>query len=381
MVKVKTSPIVLEWAAKRSGRLDEVELKFPKYTQWINNQDQPTLKQLESFAKYTYTPLGYLFLHQPPSDSLPIPHYRTLDDRQSLQPSPNLLETVYTMERRQEWIKEYLMSIIDEPLDFVGSAKKSDNIKDIASNIKRTLGLTDNWAAQCRTWEEALRYLLLKIEEVGIFVVVNGIVGNNTRRKLNVQEFRGFVLVDDIAPMIFINGADGKAAQMFTLAHEIAHIWFGKSAAFDLSALQPSDDEIEKKCNQVAAEFLVPETELISYWDLIKNSDDIYQKIAKYFKVSEIVAARRLLDLGIITLAQFFDFYNEKLKKDGENQNSSGGDFYRNQAIRLSRRFSRIVITAAKEGSLLYREAYKLTGLNDKTFPEFAKRLNSGGEL
>jgi Zn-dependent peptidase ImmA (M78 family) len=161
----------------------------------------------------------------------------------------------------------------------------------------------------------ALRQLYNNIEAAGILVAVSGIVGNNTRRKLDPIEFRGFVLVDDYAPLVFVNGADGKAAQMFTLAHELAHIWFGSSAAFDLRELQPANNETEEACNRVAAEFLVPARQLRDFWPSIKQDPERFQSIARNFKVSEIVAARRAIDLGLISRNEFLDFYRNYQNK------------------------------------------------------------------
>ena len=148
--------------------------------------------------------------------------------------------------------------------------------------------------------------LIDRVDNIRVIVVVNGVVGNNTHRRLNVDEFRGFVLIDEYAPLIFINGADGKAAQMFTLAHELAHIWFGVSAAFDLQTLQPANNEVEVACNLVAAEFLVPEKELKNMWPTACKNPQRFQALARYFKVSEIVVARRALDLKMITREDYF---------------------------------------------------------------------------
>jgi Zn-dependent peptidase ImmA (M78 family) len=219
-----------------------------------------------------------------------------------------------------------------------------------------------------------------KIEQVGILVVVSSIVGNNTRRKLDPNEFRGFVLVDEYAPLVFVNGADGKAAQMFTLAHELAHVWLGSSAAFDLRELQPSDDRTEQMCNRVAAEFLVPAEELRAFWPFIGLGTDRYQRIARRFKISEIVAARRALDLRLITRPQFFDFYQayEDRERRMSGQESESGDFYATQNLRVGRRFGQAVARAAKEGRLLYAEAFQLTGLHGKTFDRYAESLGLG---
>lgn len=378
MARVDVNPDILKWAADRSGN-DFIYTNIPNLQKWINKESQPTLKQLEKLAKATSVPLGYFFLNEPPVERLPIPHYRTINDEPTYTTSPNFLETVQIMQRRQEWMREYFIDQGYHPLSFVGVKNINDNPHEIAKEIRQELGLLDGWASQYKTWQDALKMLFRKVEEIGIILSVNGIVGNNTHRKLDVKEFRGFVLIDDYVPLIFINGADGKAAQMFTLAHELAHIWFGVSAAFDLRNLQAANNEIERACNIVAAEFLVPEIELLNKWQSITNSNERFQLIARYFKVSEIVAARRALDLKLITKDDFFEFYQKYITKDNNN-NSDGGDFYASQNYKIGRLFGECVIRATLEGRLLYSEAYRLTGIRGKTFSEFAARLGFGGD-
>lgn len=381
MARVDVNPTVLQWAATRSGKTDVIHEKIPNWHKWLNNEIQPTFKQLEKLAKYTATPLGYFFLEQPPVEQLPIPHFRTIRPTNTIDsPSPELLETVQIMERRQEWMREYLVDQGNTPLEFVGSKSINDNPHQVAMEIRRVLGLETGWAANVPTWREALRVLYQRIEDAGVLVAVNGIVGNNTHRKLDVNEFRGFVLIDEYAPLIFVNGADGKAAQMFTLAHELAHIWYGYSAAFDLQQLQPADAEIEIVCNKTAAEFLVPENELCEMWPGITQYPEKFQQLARSFKVSEIVAARRAFDLSLITPDKFFEFYNEYLERVASH-NGSGGNFYSTQAFRIGRRFGEAIIRATQEGKLLYSEAYRLTGLTGSTFSEFAERLGLGGAV
>jgi len=371
------NPEIIRWAVQRARTAEALEKKFPKLKSWINNESQPTFKQLEELAKATFTPLGYFFLSAPPKMYLSIPHYRTVDDKHDFEPSPELYETVQTMRRRQAWMREYLMDMGQEPLSFVGSCKLTENPREVARKMKRTLGMEAGWAADCKTWQEALRLLMAKVENAGILVVRNGIVGNNTRRKLSVEEFRGFVLVDEYAPLIFINGADGKAAQMFTIAHELAHIWYGESAAFNLSGLQPSDKEIERICNQAAAEFLVPEEELKSIWGSIQSDPEPFQRLAAHFKVSGIVTARRAMDLNLISRDEFFEFYREwtAMERRQAQDREGGGDFYVNQDYRIGRCFAEAVFYSAKSGRLTYNEAYKLTGLNAETFEKYAKHL------
>lgn len=376
MARVSVQDSVLRWAIKRSGLSREtIREKFPKLDEWETRRLEPTLKQLEDFARATSTPFGFLLLEQPPQESLSIPHYRTVNGQSAVDPSADLLETVELMERRQAWMKEYLLDQGQESLRFVHSANVNDSPYNVASNMRRALGLQESWAHRHGTWSDALKDLREKMEVIGIIVVVNGIVGNNTHRKLNPIEFRGFVLVDNYAPLVFINGADSKAAQMFTLAHELAHIWLGVSAAFDLRRLMPANDRTEQVCNIIAAEFLVPEAEIRTVWPSLRREIEPFQAAAKRFKVSAIVAARRALDLRLITRNEFFEFYEAyeaDERRASDDSDESGGNFYASVNLRISHRFGEAIIRAVKEGRILYQEAYKLTGISGKTFDRYA---------
>ncbi len=378
MSRVEIKPKMFEWARKRSSLSIEVmEKKFPKYPLWEQGKEFPTLRQLESLARKTLTPLGYFFLPEPPEDRLPIPDFRTVSDVSFNRPSPNLLETVQMMQRRQNWMIDYLIEEGCEKLHFVGSCTLSGNPKRVACDIRNVLRLSPGWAGEQRTWEDALRALRDAIDDAGIMIVINGVVGNSTNRKLDTEEFRGFVLVDDYAPLIFVNGTDAKGAQMFTMAHELAHLWLGKTGVFNFNALLPSDNSVEKFCNRVAAEFLIPAEEVRDSWPAAEISDEPFQTLARQFKVSPIVAARRVLDLHLISEAAFFSFYNKYQEDERRRKISkkSGGDFYLTQNNRIGVHFGLSVLRAAKEGHLAYRDACQLTGLSADTFDRYARKL------
>jgi Zn-dependent peptidase ImmA (M78 family) len=281
------------------------------------------------------------------------------------------------MQRRQDWFREWLLESGVDPLEFIGSVDANDPVVAVAARMREALGFPVDWARGVPTWTEALRTLREAMDTVGVVVVTNGVVGNNTHRKLNPDEFRGFVLVDNRAPLVFVNGADAKAAQMFTLAHELAHLWFGQSAAFDLKNLEPADNRTERACNAVAAEFLVAADELRAQWERARRNDQPFEQLARHFKVSAIVAGRRALDLGLISRETFFAFYRDHIaaarakKEDAEG----GGDFYLNQNVRLGRRFAVAIVQAVQEGRLGYRDAYTLTGLWGKTFDNYVAEL------
>ena len=367
MTRANVNPQLLTWARQRAGMSQRDLLgKFSKLGEWERGKARPTFKQLEKFANATFVPFGYLFLPDPPEEKIPIPHYRSERDAAPRRPSPNLLDTIYTMERRQAWMRSHLIEQGCPRLPYVASAAVHDSPEVVVDNIRDVLDLAPNWAATQSSWHEALRCLRDRMEHIGVFVVSNGVVGNNTSRKLDVSEFRGFVLADDYAPFVFVNGADAQAAQMFTLAHELAHVFFGSSAAFDLRQLQPSADAIEKACNRVAAEFLVPLRALQQQWERAKHAADPFRFLARRFKVSVVVAARRALDAHLIGRTTFREFYEGWQNKTHQTTPDGGGDFYNNQNMRIGATFASAVIAAAKSGKLPYLEAYELTDLRGK---------------
>lgn len=385
MSRIPVSEHVLRWALERS-RLDAqaVAARFPRIHEWLSGSVLPTMRQLDLFAKATCTPLGYLFLDEPPVECLPIPDFRTLDGTLPREPSPDLLDTIYMMQRRQSWMRETLEQQGAEPLAFVGSARLGEEPEAIAQEMREKLGLSEGWAASQASWLGALQMLRTCVEDAGVLVVTNSVVGNNTHRRLCPEEFRGFVLVDEYAPLLFVNGADGKAAQLFTLAHELAHVFFGSSGAFDLRAMQPTSDPLEQACNRAAAEFLVPEAELQRVWGRVSMAPEPIQEIARHFRVSSVVAARRALDMGLMSKEEFSHFYTSYLKDERRTQakkQDRRGDFYASQNLRVGRRFASEVIRATAEGQLLFTEAFALTELHGKTFREYARRLEMGGLL
>lgn len=382
-LEITLQPGVLRWARKRAGLEAEVlahkvGVKPGRVEEW-EKSGRISLSQADKLAHHTHTPLGYLYLPEPVDDRLPIPDFRTVGDRPLRQPSPELLDTIQMMQRRQAWMRDELIEEGNGPLAFVGSFGLDQSPEQAAIAMREILGLEPHWADAEHSWTEALRRLRDHIEQAGVLVVFNGVVGNNTHRKLDPDEFRGFALVDEYAPLIFINGADFKAPQIFTLVHELAHVWTGAGGVSNFDALEPLPHAMEQFCNKVAAEFLVPEAELRAIWNQALEGGDRYQFLARRFKVSSIVTARRALDLALIDRNAFFEFYRawQDDERRKQQRGESGGSFWNNQNVRIGRRFGEAVVRAVKEGRLLYRDAYSLTGLKGKTFDKFARQLGS----
>ena len=354
----------------------KIQVKPERVFEW-EKSGRISIAQTDNLAKSTHTPLGFLYLTEPPTDQLPIPDFRTRRQSGSL-PSPDLLEMVENMQRRQSWMRDELIAEGAEPLDFVGSWGTDDSPLAAARAMRDALRLADGWAAQEATWTDALRRLRDKAEHAGVLVVLNGVVGNNTHRRLNPDEFQGFALVDEYAPLVFVNGADFKAAQMFTLAYELAHLLVGETGVSRFQEFRPVCHATEQFCSQTAAEFLVPEKELQAFWPTIEKETDPYQAIARRFKVNSLVAARRTLDLDLIDEDAFSSFYQEyrdqewHKKQDSER---SGGNFWNTQKWRVGPRFGSAVVRAVRENRLPYREACKLTGLRRDTFERMLEKM------
>jgi len=380
MNRVAIQPKLLRWACQRAGfdRAD-LEHKFPQLAAWENRTAQPTLKQLEAFAKATYTPVGYLFLPEPPVERIPIPDFRAPANERVGHPSPDLLDTIYVCQQRQEWFRNYARSMGESPLPFVGSARVQDEIVRIAALIRTALGFDVDERHQMPTWTDALRHFIEQADGLGVLVMCNGVVHNNNYRHLDPQEFRGFAMADDLAPLVFINGADTKAAQMFTLAHELAHIWLGQSAVSDSQPVTVPDQDVERWCNEVAAELLVP-------FELIKHeykSDaalvDETSRLARRFKVSTLVILRRILDVGGLTRQKFWDVYHEEVDRLRAIPRGAGGNFYLTQTARVSKRFAAALVTSTLEGQTRYNDAFRMLGFSKlSTFKELGRSLGVG---
>ena len=326
-LQITLQPDVLRWARERA-KLQPEELakkmgvkRHERVLKW-EDDGAISVAQVDKLAKCTYTPLGFLYSKEPPDERLPIADFRPRAD--TLPPSPDLLDTVYLMQRRQAWMHDELIKDGAEPLDFVGAYGLETPPRRVADAMREALQLTDGWAETQSTLGDALRLIKDRLDAAGVLVCFNGVVGNNTHRKLNSDEFQGFALADEYAPLVFVNSADYKAAQIFTLAHELAHLFIAQSGVSTFEALQPVSNETEEFCDKAAAEFFVPEDELRAFWPHTDRENDRYQVIAGRFNVSAVVAARRALDLKLINTDTFFNFYKENANEWDSNQ--PGGD-------------------------------------------------------
>ncbi len=383
-VRVEVRRSLLEWARVRSGVDPDVwERRFPRYEVWHAGKASPTIKQLKEFARKTYTPVGYFFLDEPPFEEIPIPDFRTVRDqpvaaRAGGVVSADLLDTVYVCQARQEWYHDNQLLNGEAPLGFIGSATVNTPVIGIAEQMRVVLDWTAETRRQLETWDAALTRLRENAETAGVLVMISGIVGSNTRRKLNPDEFRGFALVDPYASVVFVNGADSKAAQVFTLAHELAHLWLGETALSDLDPLSTRSYQPERWCNEVAAELLVPMTEFRSVLDVDRDLREQLQPLARRFRVSTQVILGRLREADALTWDQFIEELRIEQERIAqiETEGPSSGNYYNTKPVQVGKRFARELIASTLEGRTPYTEAFRLLNVKKTaTFEGLGKRL------
>lgn len=319
-LRVDVKPELLTWAIERSGRdRSELAKKFQNLDRWLaGTKPKPTFKQIEDFAKATYTPSGYFYLNAPPDEKLSIPDYRTMASVRLARPSANLLDTIYVCQQRQEWYRDHARSNGFEPLDFIGSVTTETPTREAARLIREKLRFDLDARRAMRSRDEVLNSLVSGAEAAGVLVMRSGMVLNNTRRKLDPKEFRGFALVDKLAPVVFVNGAAGKSTQMSVLVRGLAYLWLGRNALLGASAVGDEKGDAGRWCEAAAEEMLAP------------------------LRISDARSG---------------------LEKPGHTPVAPEGCFRLSVACRASRGFVAAVIESTLEGRTLYRDALRLLGL------------------
>ena len=337
------------------------------------------MRQLEEFARKTYTPVGFFFLDEPPTENIPVPDFRTIGDRPVAGPvTANLLDTLYICLARQEWYRDSQLLNGEMPLDFVGTATLQTPPAQAAVSMREQLAWTPRLRERLTSWDAALTALRENSEAAGVLVMISGIVGSNTRRKLAPDEFRGFALADPFAALVFVNGADSKAAQVFTLAHELAHLWLGSTALSDVEPMSTRSFDEERWCNQVAAELLVPMDEFESAFDDAGDLRSQLRPLAERFRVSTQVILGRIREMGTLSWDQFMTELRIEQERVAAvvSERAGGGNYYTTKPVQVGKRFARELIASTLEGRTTYTEAFRLLGVKKTaTFEGLGQQL------
>ena len=380
--RVAVRPPVLEWSRHRGGKdTAAMRKKFHEWDLWMTQEAQPTLRQAQDLAAYTHVPFGMLLLDSPPVVELPIPDFRVTGEGKE-QPSQDLLDTIYLSQQRQGWFEDYLGRFGAEPLGFVGSAKGAA-VDEAAAMISDALEYGLATRATLRTTDDARKHLIRAFEQLGGLVVASSMVGNNTHRMLDRDEFRGFTLQSATAPLVFVNAHDTKPGQVFSLLHEFGHVWHGDTGvSVGGDPLTGAGAAIERWCDEVAAEIAVPKKDLVRRFESHRPLTVELERLADFYRCSTLVILIRLRSVGLFSNDGFDAAYEAELGRllalIGDRSTSSGGDFYNNQPFRIGERLSRALISDTRRGATPLTEALRLMALGSTAvFDAYASRLEA----
>ncbi|WP_439684231.1 ImmA/IrrE family metallo-endopeptidase [Cupriavidus oxalaticus] len=349
---------------------ERLPVKAEKVFEWEAGESRPTFRQAQKWAALAHVPFGFLFLQEPPEEDLPLPDLRTKGGMPPGRPSIELIDTVKEVLWKQNWYVEYLSDHEAPRLPFVGRFTIQSPVKAVVADMRQVLGIPDN--APRASQDDYFRLLVRAAEAAGILIMRSGIVGGNTHRKLDVGEFRGFAVSDPVAPVIFVNSADAPSARLFTLIHELAHVWINSSGISNV-AIQAGRGE-EVFCNAVAGEFLVPESVFRQVWMATDDGMNHLAVLADQFRVSKLVVARRAADLGLIAADAYSEYYLNELQAY-RNREKKGGNFYVNAGAKNSARFSRAVLAEAMRGQMLLRDAARLLGIQPSKLRTYGRSV------
>lgn len=365
--RVKISRNIYLWAIEESQKdFSEIQNRFKKIEAWISGESNPTFRELESLANFLGVPLGYMFLEEPPRTNLIASEFRTIGNKIP-EISKDLQDTLYIMARKKDWLSEHRRAKGWEKLlldDFSNLSKGNVHL------AKKYINLDEFWYKELRDKDSAFKYLRQKLENKGIIVMQSGVVGSNNRRRLSVKEFRGFLLYDDIAPLIFINSRDSKAGKIFTLVHEYIHFLLREDDIFI------DEDSDETNINTITAEFLMPTSHILEQWDSDKPELEQTEELSKLFHVSELALAIKLKGLGKMSqhVVSMIRQQTERALKD-RGAGKPGGDYYRTNRSRLGDSFLGAVIQGAESGDISYTYAFDLLGGSAKLYDYFKEEI------
>ena len=385
MSEALITPKVLSWARERRdvhvGDLAaKLKVRPDAISAWEAGERRPTFRQAKKLAQALYVPFGYLYLSEPPIEELPLPDFRTFPGQVPLEPSPDLLDLLNDALGKQQWLREYRESQGAEELPFVGRFTSKDSVEKVADDIREVIDV-NSARGRAPNWEGFMRELSRNADLSGIMVMRSGVVGNNNHRPLDYEEFRGFSVSDRVAPLVFVNGQDYKTAQIFTLAHELAHIWTGQGGISNpdyglRSDIQ--DGSLEQFCNRVAAETLVPSEDFRDRWIPDPSSfENNLQDLSRHYRVSAMVILRQASDQDFIPVETYRESYNRLVERSDQaaSAGETSGNFHYTLTARNGASFTTAVISSAAEGALLSSEAADMLGVKVKTLPTIAEHL------
>ena len=386
--KAYITPKVLKWA-RESARISlevaaaKVPVEPERLKEWEDGEAHPTIRQAETLAKAYRRPFAIFFLPEVPRDFKPLQDFRKPNSKPLSTASIFIIREI---QQKQAWISDVYQENEEEPLSFVGKYNINSNPVQVANDILDTLQISPLHY----TSDNPIKEWISKAEAKGIFVSRTSFI--HSRLLLDNDELQGFSVVDKYAPFIFVNSDDWNAPQLFTLVHELAHIWIAESgvsneieAGMSIKEVHP----VELFCNEVAANLLMP----LSVMNAIDNK--IFDSFGNIFKTSK--------SLGVSTFALLVRAYNlkqissekyrqlkitadyefkaflkrEEEKKTKQKKQKGGPDYFRLLVNKNSFLFTQVVLDAFRGGSIEPTLASRLLNTQLNNFSKLEAFINS----
>jgi Zn-dependent peptidase ImmA (M78 family) len=365
--------MTLEEAASKVNKTAE------KLNEWEEGIEYPTIKQAEKLAKTYRRPFALFFLPEIPTDFQPLQDFRKSDSKELTTGSIFIIREI---QQKQNWLSEVLEESGDPPLSFIGKYSLSENPKVVASDIIDTLEITRDFSKHSFT----VKHWIDKIESKGVFVSRTSFI--HSRLLLDKDELQGFAIADPYAPFILINSQDWDAPQLFTLIHELAHLWIAETGiSNDIELDSKNSNPVEKFCNEVAANVLMPEELMRSFDHKIYIDSNAVYKCAKILGVSSLAFLVRSLNLSLISMANYNKLkkeaqsdFEEFLKKEQEKklkskQSEGGPNPYLLRVNKNSRSFTQFVLDAFRGGNIEPTQASTLLNTSVNNFSKLELQI------
>lgn len=383
------NPTLLLWARERAGLSLEQAAERAHLTAdrhgtppaerlraFETGEAFPSLTQAEQIAHAYRRPLVTFFLPAPPEEASTLTDYRTIDDHMGRTASPEFAALKLRIISMYDTLKE--IALVDPPpeCEYVGSISWPAAEGDVVTRMRTLLEIGENALVLRKTVQDAFTLLREKVQRLGVYVVVTGDLGSH-HTKISPTEFRGIVISDREVPLVVINQNDSHSARIFTLIHELVHILLGNKGISNIgeSFLPPEAHRVELFCNQVAADFLVPENLLKKELEIEQTEEilPLLEKLSNTFKVSRWVILRKLKNKGLFSTQAYDHAWNIlrqqlELLPVARKQRSGGPSRNRLDSYRLGKKLLTRIIEAAEEGIIPYSQASLTLGLPPSRF-------------
>ncbi len=378
IINIKIYPNMLKYLVEQVENSETNDEINEIVTSWINETKIPNLTSIRKVSKSLNIPFGYFFLKNPPNENKIITEFRTFNNKKLDTFSSELRDTVIYMQQIQNWMSDYNRANFS--LVYKQVLNREMSILEAANIIRDKLDLPYDWMFKNKDTGSAFKYIRQVCGNNNVLVMLNSTIEHHNNRKLDLGEFRAFILLDPYAPLIFINSRDTETGRLFSILHELVHLFLNENYLYNENEINIDDRNDEFFCNEVAAELLVPETLLKENFDLRNNNlDQEISRLARVFNCSKFVILNRLKNLKMILNS---DFYNllKIYKNIVTETNKTKGDGHPPYSVvkkfKYDSNFVNAINQSVLEGQTSITDALDLTKTNLKTFDELVNNKN-----